>query len=662
MAADTLRTYQTIMNRIFNPLTNTLSFGAVGFDADAQKVFDKITANGGTIGSPAQTAYNTFVVGAKADGFWSKLSIVAPYIGDQLAAALVAYNVQTTTAYVLTNNNFVTGDYTAASGLRGDASTKYLGTGFVDTTNSASSFSMGVYQTVNPDTGSKAAQGAIATGLNLLRSCPLTSDGSEFDIGGASTPIQPAFTYSKGWIAATRVGTAISGSQAAVPVATGTVTGALSGLEQYFFAANVANSGAAMSGATQGFAFIGTGLSATDVQNLAVRGQTLMDALGRNDRATVLAANLASMYATDKVTVTSGALTGTTIWLAAPFYAVGAAADTWLATSSNPTEFSNSDILGQINLYLGNTDVNGRFLCFVGQDSHLYYQAGDLDPNDLSHFPLGDPIWIGPMWCLDYYNRTGSLTPFTTYKAAMAGWLLNGANPVPRDANHLVFVPNSNATVWRPWGFQDGIDKAGADMFGSTFMYMADTAMATLYAAAGDATNAALFSADAALIKANISNLYDATSGMFFSCSLGGNATNLDVYASAMAVYSGLVTGSQATSVANYLIANYQAVFNKNGFAYESPTIWGQPRFDSPQPVGSYDDGAWSFGMLWVAYAISVVNPQLAHLIVQAISNGQDPTMEWWVRPPYTGGGGPTNGATNNMASIAQIYGASLLP
>lgn len=626
------------------------------FDVDAQNIITAIQAVS-TITSGDQNALNTFVVGCKAKSVWTKQNRAMPYMGNTLAGALVAYNVQTATAFTLTNHNFVSGDYTRTTGLTGDASTKYLQTGYLDTAQAITSWSMGAYQTANPDTGSKAAMGTIisTTQATLLRSCPDLSDGSEFNIGGNIPPPSPLnFVYKNGMLIASRIGTTDTGYTNSIQVATGTLSGSLTGFEEYLFAVNSGGTAAAFSGATQGYAFFGSGLTSTDVLNLTVLIGELQAALGRSTYAPTIAAQAVTTYAACDTTITSGVASGTEIWLAAPGFAVAAAADTGLATMANPQHFSSAEILAQINLWLGNPDTHGNFACFVDISSTFEYQAGDLGNDVTNHHSLGDPIWMGPIWCLDYYNRTGSLTPFTTYKTAMA----TNLNGVPFDSNHLVFVPNSNLTVWRPWGFQDGIDTPGDSMMGSVFYYMACVAMQKLYTAAADSTNAAIWATNAANIRANISTLYDATSGMFFACSLGGNATNIDIYASALAVYCGLATNAQATTISNYLVANYNTIADKNGFFYESPFNWGQLRSNSPPAVGEYDDGSWSYGMIWVIAAIAFANPLFVPFALQTYADGnQDLSLEWFARPADS----HTNSVhTNNLASVAQPNGGAL--
>jgi len=96
------------------------------FDADAVGYFQRQSAAGGTLSSGAMAAVHTFVVVAKANGYWTKLSRVNLMVGD-FAGLLVPLKVGAGGA-TDTNTGFVSGDYSEATGLAGDGSS-YLTTG-----------------------------------------------------------------------------------------------------------------------------------------------------------------------------------------------------------------------------------------------------------------------------------------------------------------------------------------------------------------------------------------------------------------------------------------------------------------------------------------------------------------------------------------------------
>lgn len=336
------------------------------------------------------------------------------------------------------------------------------------------------------------------------------------------------------------------------------------------------------------------------------------------------------------------------LWEAAPGYGVWAAADTWLSTDSYPSFFTNQNILDQINLCAGNPEaVTGRFVCFAAPNGNLNYTAGDANA------PLYDPIWTVPLWCLDYYQRTGDITPFTTYKTA----ILAQFQTVPLNPT-TGLVACVFAVTTHPWGFQDAVQHDGDNALGSVFAWKTALVIAQLCTITGDSTNATLYTAIAAKIAANFSELYDAVSGMFFSDSTGANATNLDIPASTLAVYWGLTTTPQTTSVGTYLATNWSTICNVDGYVYQSPTLWGASRAGGqPYGPGTYDDGSWTYHFMWVVYALSKVSPKLAVAIVYRVAFGEDPTQEWIPRTGIIS----TDSKVNNLCSTAQGVGAAAI-
>jgi hypothetical protein len=94
---------------------------------------DRILANGGAISDSSVDAIEKFVQDCKNALLWDKLLEVAPFLGTNLNAALVKLVYPAGAPGVITNVNFVSGDYAetgANGGLLGDGATKYLNTGF----------------------------------------------------------------------------------------------------------------------------------------------------------------------------------------------------------------------------------------------------------------------------------------------------------------------------------------------------------------------------------------------------------------------------------------------------------------------------------------------------------------------------------------------------
>jgi len=102
------------------------------YNPETKSFWERVAANGGTISEPSIDAIEKFVQDCKNALIWDKFLEVAPFAGTGLNAAFVKLVYPAGAPSVITNVNFVAGDYTEAGangGLLGDGATKYLNTG-----------------------------------------------------------------------------------------------------------------------------------------------------------------------------------------------------------------------------------------------------------------------------------------------------------------------------------------------------------------------------------------------------------------------------------------------------------------------------------------------------------------------------------------------------
>lgn len=113
-------------------LLKTLRYvSARPFRPETSQYADRIIANGGSISEASLVAIDQFIGDCRAANIWDKFIEVGPFAGANLNAALVKLVYQPAGQSVLTNANFVSGDYAESgsnAGLLGDG-TKYLNTG-----------------------------------------------------------------------------------------------------------------------------------------------------------------------------------------------------------------------------------------------------------------------------------------------------------------------------------------------------------------------------------------------------------------------------------------------------------------------------------------------------------------------------------------------------
>jgi hypothetical protein len=154
-----------------------------------------VIANGGSVSGSTFAAVNTFCKAIDAAGIRSLLWRVNLMCGEDLLAALVPLYRANSAAGATqgnatdTNDNFVSGDYSATSGLVGNGSSKRLNTGLPQ--NFADGRHMGMVPYTLGSTAFRYYMGAKAAGSNnalwaMFASSPTTqlSTYSYSDIGG----------------------------------------------------------------------------------------------------------------------------------------------------------------------------------------------------------------------------------------------------------------------------------------------------------------------------------------------------------------------------------------------------------------------------------------------------------------------------------------------
>jgi len=102
----------------------------VGFDADAQAFFSRVTTAGGTLTATEQTAVNTLVVSLKSVGIWTLMKAIYPMVGSSAAAC--AQNLKSSSF----TGTFSSGWAFASTGVTPDGASTYMNTGFIENINS----------------------------------------------------------------------------------------------------------------------------------------------------------------------------------------------------------------------------------------------------------------------------------------------------------------------------------------------------------------------------------------------------------------------------------------------------------------------------------------------------------------------------------------------
>jgi hypothetical protein len=263
-------------------LRTRLRTGGGGIDADAAAWAAAVTAAGGTYSGSTLKAVSNFTRSAKSAGYWSKINRINLFCGNQLAAALVPLKVGGGSA-TDTNVAFLAGDYTEATGLTGNGTTKFLRTGLIPSASlTLNSTHMAVYNRAAAAAGGSVHMGC-RDGTNFMELYATNAIGQMGWRVYGVTEIFSAISPPYGLM----VGSTVSGSdsktyQHGTQRQTGSPSaGALVNLEVYVGGTN--NSGAVGFATSHAFGAysIGIGLTAADVTAYTTHMEVFQDALGR---------------------------------------------------------------------------------------------------------------------------------------------------------------------------------------------------------------------------------------------------------------------------------------------------------------------------------------------------------------------------------------------
>lgn len=249
----------------------------------------RVVANGGAAPSGGTiTALKTFMSGLVTDGLDTKILAMNCFVSDSLTAAITPQIVRGLTQLdPWTNHNFVSGDLTV-NGLIGNASNKYLETGFNPATSGFSNLTLGYYAYSLSGAGVSAISLSCSDASHYFQTVDKYSDGKGYffdnqnGIAVNSPPAVGGF-YVQNRVSSTdhRAWFANSGNAFAQIGSTDTnAFGAYPSYAMMAFANNGAGTIQQYSGDRLSFAFVAQQMSSTNLSNLYSRVQTLRTSLG----------------------------------------------------------------------------------------------------------------------------------------------------------------------------------------------------------------------------------------------------------------------------------------------------------------------------------------------------------------------------------------------
>jgi hypothetical protein len=259
-----------------------------GVDADAASWATRVTSAGGTYSAATLHKVNAFVRDCKNAAVWAQHNRINLVCGNQLTAALVPLKVGAGNATDTNGGSlFQVGDYTEATGLTGNGTTKYLNTGLTPAAAgmTLTNGSMFCYSTGAVEGTTKAVMGSSGgSGNDTTAIYQVTGPNARGTIAGANS----VNASSVSGLVTGFTGVTVNGSRVlnlyknGVSVSTSqTASGALTAQPIYIFSLNV--NGVTSSYAARGVQAysIGTALTAAEALAYNTIMERFQDALGR---------------------------------------------------------------------------------------------------------------------------------------------------------------------------------------------------------------------------------------------------------------------------------------------------------------------------------------------------------------------------------------------
>jgi len=248
----------------------------------ASSMLDKDARNfiiaAGITNSTQIRAINTLTKSLKLIGVWSKLSAIYPFVGGTSTSC--SYNLINTTTFQIT---WVGAPTFASTGVSNWATTRYGNTGYNPSTNgSLNSACMGVYSRTN-NTTNNIDMGSFDGSGNRYEIRPRIAAGTMLAAINTTAAPTSAVANSLGLFTVSRTASnAMSFYQNTTTVAAlTTASTAAPNFSVFIGCQNVSGTPTFPTNREFAFAFIGSGLTATEVSNLYASVQAFQTTLGR---------------------------------------------------------------------------------------------------------------------------------------------------------------------------------------------------------------------------------------------------------------------------------------------------------------------------------------------------------------------------------------------
>ena len=298
--------------------------------------------------------------------------------------------------------------------------------------------------------------------------------------------------------------------------------------------------------------------------------------------------------------------------------------------------FSDKELTDACRVFVGGQRADGACVDCIKFDGTPIYKPGfgSMGDNPVAD---GSQFTVAVVWLA--FQRTKDAALAKKYVDP----LIKAMSAVPRNAGNGLVQIKPGGYDRCPYGFTDTVRKQGDELFTSLLYFEAARQLADLLDAAERTADAKHWRVEADRVAASVRTVFwDANVGLFRAATV--QCKEPDIWGSAYAVYLGIASKEQASTVAQYFKQHYAEIVCRGQIRHLPGGVYWQVAC----PKDEYQNGGfWATPTGWFVYTLDLVDPALADrtvfdLVREMRRNGY---AEWVF--------GEKRGVLNYLANVA---------
>ena len=269
--------------------------------------------------------------------------------------------------------------------------------------------------------------------------------------------------------------------------------------------------------------------------------------------------------------------------------------------------YSDKELLDASRLFIRSCNADGAGVDCVAFDGRPIYQPG--------YGTMGDnPVADGSQFTVAVVWHTYRKTHDAAFLKEVFDPLAKTMKAVPRNPQTKLVHIKPDGYDRCPYGFTDSVRQAGDVLFCSLLYVEAGHRLAELLNATGRADEATAWNAEADAVAGSVREVFwDPQVGLFRAATI--RCKEHDIWGSAFAVYLGVASEDQSTTIARYFRDHYSEIVQRGQIRHLPASVYWEA---CSTPRDTYQNGGyWATPTGWFVYALDRADPKLADQTVR---------------------------------------------